>query len=167
MKLAPIDRSHFVASITTDKADTFAKTFLAKADMLGIWGNCYGIVDDNQLTSAIITTYSTRKPLVANLQLLHTFAKHRGKGHAKFLCEHVVKKAFCDGCEYFRVSAEKNAVEFYKKIGFRFLGEQKSGSQLSMFILGGERISEATWIIDPFIKKQIEKKGKGGCVKIY
>ena len=42
MKLRETSREEFVAHISEDKADAFAKTFVAKADMQVIWENCIG-----------------------------------------------------------------------------------------------------------------------------
>ena len=77
MKLRSCSREEFVNAITEDKADNFAKTFRAKADMQDLWGNCMGLWDGDELAGAIIVSYSKRNPIIANLQLLHTFAKHR------------------------------------------------------------------------------------------
>jgi len=56
MKLCDTSRDEFVAHITENKADSFAKTFVAKADMQAIWDNCIGCWDTNELMGAIITT---------------------------------------------------------------------------------------------------------------
>ncbi|MEK9697100.1 MAG: GNAT family N-acetyltransferase, partial [Candidatus Poseidoniales archaeon] len=80
MKLRECTEDQFKAAITSDKADRFAKTFVAKAKMLNKWENCIGAWDNDELMGAILTTVSKRSPKIANLQLLHTFAKHRRKG---------------------------------------------------------------------------------------
>ena len=79
LKLRNCTRTEFIASISSDKEDNFAKTFVAKADMQDQWGYCIGAFDNDKLTAAIITTISKTKPHVANLQLLHTFVKHRSE----------------------------------------------------------------------------------------
>ena len=83
--IKPVSRDEFVSAISTDKADAFAKTFVAKADMQENWDSCQGYWVDDELFGAIIVTISKREPKTANLQLLHTFAKHRRKGVAKVL----------------------------------------------------------------------------------
>ena len=42
MTLRETTRDEFVAHITEDKADAFAKTFVAKADMQQQWQYCIG-----------------------------------------------------------------------------------------------------------------------------
>lgn len=164
-----IDRNLFVSQITTDKKDSFAKTFVAKADMQKQWDRCIGAFDENNnLMGAIICTHSKRSPYVANLQLLHTFCKYRKLGVGKALCQYVIDKAVDSNVEYFRVSAEKTAVEFYKKIGFKFWGKQKSGCSLSIFKLTNNNIKDGIYDIqDKIVHSAVYKKGKGGCVEVY
>lgn len=168
MKLNKCSRADFIAAITEDKEDNFAKTFVAKADMQDQWDFCIGAYDGNELTAAIITTISKTKPHVANLQLLHTFAKHRGKGSARLLCEDSLKRARASGATYFRVSSEKPSVGFYERLGFKFWGAQKSGCSLSIFRIGGDTYQEADYdYSDTVINKAVNRKGKGGCTTLY
>lgn len=169
MKLRKCTKAEFQAAISSDKADNFARTFIAKADMQEQWDYCWGAyTDDDELMAAIITTVSKRKPYVANLQLLHTFAKHRGKGAAKVLCEDSLRQVKKKGAQYFRVSSEIDAVGFYEKIGFKFWGKQKSGCQLSIFRIDGNTFAEGDYdYTDQMINNAIHKKGKGGCVEIF
>lgn len=170
MRLSKCERHEFFAAITNDKADKFAKTFIAKADITpGAWLNCWGVYnDDGELMAAIITTISKRKPYVANLQLLHTFAKHRGKGAARVLCEDALRNVTKLGADYFRVSSEPESVGFYEKIGFKFWGKQKSGCQLSIFRIHGDKFSTGDYdYSDQTIYNAVNKKGKGGCVELF
>lgn len=168
LKFRECNRYEFVSAISSDKADNFAKTFKAKADMQNLWGSCMGLWDGNELTGAIIVSYSKRTPIIANLQLLHTFAKHRRKGVARTLCEWAFKDCKSHMATYLRVSAEKPAVPFYEAIGMIMLGEQKSGCQLSMCRLQGNDWSECDYsLVDTVIQKAVYKKGKGGCKKIF
>lgn len=168
LKLSKCSRDEFIAAISTDKADSFAKTFVAKADMQEQWDDCIGAFDGNDLTAAIITTISKTKPHVANLQLLHTFVKHRGKGSARLLCEDSLIRARTNGATYFRVSSEKSAVGFYERLGFKFWGAQKSGCSLSVFRIGGNTFLEGDYdLSDTTINKAVNRKGKGGCTTFY
>ena len=166
-KLRKTTAEEFTSAITTDPADKFAKTFLAKANMQEQWDYCTGLWDGNDLLGAIITTISKRSPKVANLQLLHTFAQHRGKGVGRTLCIDSLQKAKADKALYFRVSAEPDAVAFYEKCGFQFLGKQKSGCQLSMFRINNTFQDGYYDISDPTIFAAVNKKGKGGCVEVF
>lgn len=168
MKLLNCSREDFVSAITEDKADNFAKTFVAKADMQDLWNRCMGLWEGEELAGAIIVSYSKRSPIVANLQLLHTFAKHRRKGVGKTLCDWGFRDAKLHSATYLRVSAEKPAVPFYESIGMTMLGEQKSGSQLSMCRLRGNSWSDCEYsLVDSTIYNAVYKKGKGGCVKVF
>ena len=168
MKLRKTSREEFVSFISEDSGDKFAKTFVAKANMQEQWEYCIGCWDEDELLGAIITTISKRFPKVANLQLLHTFVKARGKGVGKILCNASLAAARENGASYFRVSAERDAIAFYERIGFVFLGEQKSGCRLSMFRINGKSFSEGLYSIeDPVIYNAVNKKGKGGCVKVF
>ena len=165
-----VDREEFMANMTDDKADGFARTFVAKANMGGdkYWDNCLGVYSDDGLMGAIIVTVSIRKPHVANLQLLHTFAKHRRKGAATLLVQAGLNSAINEGAEYMRVSSEIPAFSFYEALGFEWIGEQKSGCRLSMFKINGEKVSDGLFDInDPVINKAAFTKAKGGCVKIF
>ena len=170
MKLHNCTREQFVAAITDDKADSFAKTFVAKADMQKNWHECLGAFnDDGELMGAIITTIGKTNPKVANLQLLHTFAKHRRKGVAK----HLTLRSFSDatwinGAVYFRVSAEPDAVAFYESVGFKFWGKQKGGCSLSMFKVAGGRIDTGIYDEnDPVIRKALFSGRKGSLASSY
>jgi ribosomal protein S18 acetylase RimI-like enzyme len=169
LKLSKCSRDEFIKAISDDKNDKFAKTFVAKADMQDQWSDCWGAYNDGgELMAAIITTISKRRPFVANLQLLHTFAKHRGQGAAKILCLESLRLVKSKGAQYFRVSSEPDAVGFYTKIGFKFWGKQKSGCQLSIFRIDGDTYSEGDYdYTDQMINNAIHKKGKGGCVEIF
>lgn len=168
MKLRSCTSDEFKAHISDDPADKFAKTFVAKANMQEQWDYCIGAWDGNELMGAIITTISKRSPKVANLQLLHTFVKHRGKSVAKILTQDSLIRARKAGAIYFRVSAEPDAVGFYERIGFKMLGEQKSKCQLSMFRIKSNLIADGEFNIDDtVIYNAVHKKGKGGCVKVF
>lgn len=169
MKLRKCTREEFVAAITEDKADGFAKTFRAKADMQEQWDDCIGAFDDNdELMGAIITTLGKTSPKVANLQLLHTFNKHRRKGVAKELTNKSFIDAKWNGAVYFRVSAEPEAVAFYESVGFRFWGLQKSGCSLSIFKVVGIDISSGLYDDnDPIIRKALYSGRKGSLASSY
>jgi|LauGreDrversion4_2_1035121.scaffolds.fasta_scaffold06568_5 GNAT superfamily N-acetyltransferase len=169
MKLHKCTRDEFKAAITTDKADAFAKTFVAKADMQKFWNDCIGAyTDDGDLMGAIITTVSKRDPKVANLQLLHTFSAHRRKGVAKELTLQSYADAVTAGAIYFRVSAEPGAVNFYESVGFKFWGLQKSGCSLSMFKVAGSTLSEGIYNDqDPFIRSALYSGRKGALASSY
>ena len=171
MMLRETSREEFVKHITEDKADAFAKTFVAKADMQDIWAYCIGCWEtsaDGELMGAIITTCSKKSPYTFNLQLLHTFAKHRRKGVARILTQNSLDRAQGLGTSYYRVSAEPDAVVFYESMGFKFLGKQKSGCSLSIFKINGKNFSDGFYdLSDPVIHAAVYKKGKGGCVLVY
>ena len=168
MTLRETTRDEFVAHITEDKADSFARTFVAKADMQQQWEHCIGCWDTNELMGAIITTRSKRTPYVFNLQLLHTFAKHRRKGVARVLTQDSLDRAQGLGTSYYRVSAEPDAVVFYESMGFKFLGKQKSGCSLSMFKINGKNFADGLYdLTDPVILGAVHKKGKGGCIEVF
>jgi hypothetical protein len=168
MKLKTCTRDEFVSAITADKADSFAKTFVAKADMQKIWDSCIGAYDGDELMGAIITTVSIRSPKVANLQLLHTFAKHRRKGVAKTLTNASFSEAVVLGSIYFRVSAEPDAVAFYESIGFKFWGLQKSGCSLSIFKINGTNINDGLYDdSDPIVNRALYSGKKGSLVSSY
>ena len=148
--------------------DKFAWTFNAKADAMNLWEHCVGWYDANgHIMGAIVVRHNKRQP-VANLQLLHTFNKHRRKGVGRVLTEHQFEESYKSGMKYFRVSAEIDAVPFYKALGFKFWGEQKSGCQLSIFKIGGPTIAEGQYDIeDPIINRAIYTKARGGLVKVF
>ena len=169
MKLHKCTREDFQSAITDDKADSVAKTFVGIANMQNKWNECLGAFSsDGELMGAIITTIGKTTPKVANLQLLHTFAKHRRKGVAKVLTLQSFKDSIGAGAVYFRVSAEPGAVAFYESVGFRFWGLQKSGCSLSMFKIDGENISSGIYDNkDPVLQKALYSGRKGSLASSY
>ena len=167
VRLETTSHETFAAAITDKKEDKFAKTFVAKCNMMDAWDKCIGAYVDNELAGAVVLTISKREPKVANLQLLHSFHSHRGKGIGKLLCQIALDLAVYEKCDYFRVSAEPDAVVFYEKCGMKFLGKQKSGSQLSMFRISSPRFQNNDYAPDAYIYKQMTRKGKGGCVEMF
>lgn len=166
MKLYKCSKEDFVNAMTDDPADKFAKTFVAKASMQNQWDYCVGAWNDNELLGAIITTVS--KSGVANLQLLHTFAAHRGKGVGSVLTDQSLEYAIENGAKYFRVSAEPDAVAFYEKRGFKFWGKQKSGSSLCMFKINGSSYHDGIYDDkDPVLKKALYSGRKGSLESSY
>lgn len=166
MLLRETNRDEFVAHLTKEKTDRFAHTFLAKCDMLNAWDKCMGAWIGDKLAGAIVVTVSKRQPLTANLQLLHTFNQFRGRGVASLLCEYGLQYAFENKAEYFRVSAELDAVAFYEKFGFKMIGRQKT-AKLAMFRLQSPLIHQNDFKLDHYIWKQMNRKGKGGCIECY
>ncbi len=168
LQLRKCTREEFVSAITEDKADGFAKTFRAKADMQEQWDECLGAFDSSgELMGAIITTLGKTNPRVANLQLLHTFNKHRRKGVAKELTLASYDDIVARGAVYFRVSAEPGAVAFYESLGFRFWGKQKSGCSLSIFKVNG-RLEDGIYDEnDPTVRKALYSGRKGSLASSY
>jgi ribosomal protein S18 acetylase RimI-like enzyme len=169
MKLQPVTREQFVGAITDDKADKFAKTFVAKATMQEQWLHCQGCwSEQGELMGAIIVTKSKRLPTVYNLQLLHTFGAFRKMGVGRFLVESILKQIGNEREAYFRVSSEPDAVGFYEALGFTFLGKQKSGCLLSMFKIVDSNPANGIYSLDEeAIFKAVHKRGKGGCVVVF
>jgi len=169
MKLQPVTREQFVGAITDDKADKFAKTFVAKATMQEQWLHCQGCwSEQGELMGAIIVTKSKRLPTVYNLQLLHTFGAFRKMGVGRFLVESILKQIGNEREAYFRVSSEPDAVGFYEALGFTFLGKQKSGCLLSMFKIVDSNPANGIYSLDEeAIFKAVHKRGKGGCVQVF
>lgn len=163
MTIKPTSRAEILGAFANSedkKADAFLKTFVGKADKQTMWHLCKGAYDENnQLAGVIITTMSkksARVPRSANLQLMHTLSKFRGRGVGRILVEDSIKNAIAEECEYFRVSAERTAVGFYAKCGIPFLGMQKSGTFLSLFNISGDRV-----VIDEYIHdKAMHRVGK-------
>lgn len=168
LQLRKCTRDEFVSAITEDKADGFSKTFRAKADMQKQWDECLGSFDSSgELMGAIITTLGKTNPRVANLQLLHTFAKHRRKGIAKQLTLASYDDVVSRGAVYFRVSAEPGAVLFYENIGFKFWGLQKSGCSLSMFKIADSLNNGIYDDADPILQKALYSGRKGSLASSY
>lgn len=169
MILQSVSREQFVGAISDSKADKFAKTFVAKATMQEQWLHCQGCwSEQGELMGAIIVTKSKRLPHVYNLQLLHTFGAFRKMGVGRFLVESVLEQVSNETEAYFRVSSEPDAVGFYEALGFKFLGKQKSGCQLSMFRINGANPSQGIYRLDEeAIFKAVHKRGKGGCVVVF
>jgi len=166
MEIRKTNREEFMKHMTPCGEDGFAKTFVAKCNMIDAWGQVFGAWEGNELLGAIVMTISKTQPLSMNLQLLHTFAKHRFKGVGKALCNYAVSKAHTNEVKYFRVSAEPEATEFYKKCGFKFWGKQKSKCSLCIFKVGGLRIQNGVYDPqDPFTLKKLFRKGKGALVE--
>src|ERR1051326_6442246 len=163
----PVRFEHFQARMPFSKEDAFCKTYVAKARVMGLWEQTWGILTDQGLLRAAITVTENRRA-VTNLQLLHTMFSERGQGLGKYLCEWALRRAFERDQKYFRVSAEVDAVKFYQRIGYKFLGRQKSGCQLSIFKIGGPEITDAIYDPeDPVIQSALNSRARGGVVERF
>jgi len=146
--------------------DGFAKTVVSKCRTYDLWDRTYGYFVNNELVGIVITTYTKRKPITANLQILFTYHVHRGNGYAKDMVLESIRQAYEYGCEYYRVSSEATAVQFYEKLGFKFFCKQKSGTQLSIFKVNNAIIQDSDFNRDEKMDKMYFRKGKGGCVEV-
>lgn len=168
MQFKPCTKEQFQNAVTTDKEDNFTKYFIGKANHNDQWDSCYGAFDQDILLGGIIVTITKKNPISANIQLLHTFAAHRGKRVGTFLCEESLKMARAKGAKYFRVSARPEAFGFYEKTGFKYWGRQQSGCRLSMFRISDDTIKSGIYdYSDKVIYSAVNKKGQGGCVEIF
>lgn len=169
LELRAITREEFVGEmkVSSGREDAFARTFVSKCDMLKAWPQTFGIVVDGRVAAAITVTLSKRKPLVGNLQLLHTFAWARKRGYARHLCMVAVGEFSSRGAEYFRVSSEPESVDFYRKCGFKFWGRQKK-CFLSMFQVAGTAPCDGVYCReDPVIQKALHSGRKGSLVETF
>ena len=164
-----VTRDEFIVSRDnfSGREDRFARTFVAKADTMGLWPLARGVWVDGVVAAAIVVRVSKRRPLTANLQLLHTFSPYRRHGLASLL----IQDSFShlpEEVEYFRVSSEPDAIPFYRSLGFRFWGEQKSGTLLSIFRISGPQIKHGIYSReDPIISSAVNKTGRGGVVNLF
>jgi predicted GNAT family acetyltransferase len=153
--------------MTDHKDDKFAKTFVAKANTQNLWKDCVGYWKGSTLCAAIITKQTARYLKTANLSLLHTFAKHRAKGYGTMLVQDSLHEALRQGCLYYRVSSEFVAAPFYRKLGFKFLGRQKT-AELSMFRLNGPSPKDGAYdITDSHIADSVMTKRRGALARSY
>lgn len=167
LEVVPITYEDFAKRMPFAKEDNFAKTFLAKVRVMNLWSGTYGILNEQGVLRAAITVTENRRG-VTNLQLLHTFSTERRSGLGKYLCDWSLKRAYERGQGYFRVSAEVSAVDFYKRIGYKFLGKQKSGCLLSIFKIGGPRIEDAIYDLDDrVIQSALNSKARGGVIERF
>lgn len=167
--ITPISRDQFIAT-PHGEHDKFAMTFVAKADALGLWPLARGILNENRtVAAAIVVRYSKRTPTVANLQLLHTFGASRRRGLARTLVLDAWAQLKPHGVPYFRVSSEPDAAPFYRSLGFKFWGEQKSGCLLSISAVNGADSPEGSVYDrdDPVVFKALNSKQRGAIVKHF
>jgi ribosomal protein S18 acetylase RimI-like enzyme len=165
-RLHEVTREQFVNHLTDDPADKFAKTFRSKADMQDLWP-CIGAWRKTILLGAIAWTVTKKAPQVGNLQLLHTFNKHRGRNIGSGLCLYFLRVLCNERVPYFRVSSEPGAVVFYRKLGIKFVGRQKT-ALLAIGKIEGTTFHECNYSLkDEIVQKAIYRKGKGGCIEVF
>jgi hypothetical protein len=172
MKYRVITREEFLSVERNKQHDKFAGTFVAKADAMNLWDDAVGAIDEEtgELMGAMIIRISKRKPKVANLQLLHTFYKHRRKGVASFLVTNGYKNVVAPLALLFRVSSEPEALPFYRSLGLRFWGEQKSGSLLCMHAVDKitGNMKDGIYSLEiKAINTAINSKMRGGVIKLF
>lgn len=147
------------------RSDSFAGTFISKCDTLGRWDCCTGAYACGELVGATVLTFSKKLPTVANLQLIHTFSKHRGRGFGAEMLDEVLARA-SRVAAYFRVSSEPESVGFYRNRGMRFWGKQKGGCFLCMFRFNADG-SACYDLSDAVISKAVHSRVKGGVVELF
>jgi ribosomal protein S18 acetylase RimI-like enzyme len=157
-----IGRNEF-ATTPRGEGDRFANTFTAKADTMQLWPLVRGIMSQkHRVKAAICFRLSQRQPVVANLQLLHTFEAERHKGLATELVE-IEYRRISQLAEYFRVSSEHDAVGFYRKLGLKFWGRQKSGTFLCIHRITGANPRNGDYTPNDFINGLLHS-GRRGCL---
>jgi GNAT superfamily N-acetyltransferase len=164
LSIERIKREDFVKGPHTGP-DRFAGTFKAKADLLDLWPHALGITDGDRVAGAIVIKVNTRAP-VANLQLLHTFADYRKQGIARRLVLHAYA-LISDQAKYFRVSSEHDAQDFYRKLGLKFWGEQKSGSLLCAHKITCADPAKGDYRLDDTLRMMLYSHKRGTLVKRY
>lgn len=163
-------REQFVSAVSDDPADKFTKFFIKMSDDKGWWGMCEGLFDeDGDLMGAIINREIKRSGVrFTQLQLLHTFAKHRRKGVGKKLALTAHDFAVNRGISYFRIMAEQDARPFYESIGFEVVGQQKAGHFLILGRVQGEGFSDYHYELDDkVIHHEACVVPRGGCVELF
>lgn len=61
-----------------------------------------------------------------HIKRIFTVKHQRGKGYAKRLLEHAWKDGYNKGCKVIRMWCDKEAIPFYSKLGFKYLGINKN-----------------------------------------
>jgi hypothetical protein len=166
-----ITRGQFV-SMSSSGDDRFAATFRAKADAMGLWEYTVGFLDGDKVMSAICVKQTRREPVVANLQLLHTFAVYRRQGLARrlVLSEYgrlPIRACLGVGVEFFRVSSEPDAVAFYRSLGLKFWGYQKSGSLLCLHRICDKDPANGDYKLTKFIEGALSSGRRGALVERF
>ena len=146
--------------------DHFAGTFRAKADTMKLWPLVEGWVEGDKICAAICIRITKRAPLVANLQLLHTFSTERRRGLATKLVLRGYWMA-AQTADYFRVSSEPDAQEFYRSLGLKFWGTQKSGSLLCVHRIKGNEPDTGNYAMTPAIQKMLFSGRRGALVEKF
>ncbi len=170
MRYKTLTREDFVATPKDPDLDKFANTFRAKADTMKLWPHAKGLfTDDGELMCAIIIRVTKRSgAMVANLQLLHTFGKWRRQGLARDLVLTEYSNLSFEGVEYFRVSSEITALPFYRSLGLKFWGEQKSGTLMCMHQIKSADPHDGVYqMSDPVVAGALFTKARGGIVTLY
>jgi ribosomal protein S18 acetylase RimI-like enzyme len=85
----------------------------------------YGAFLDDQLV-CVASLYSKSINGITRVRLrkFATLEAYQGKGIGRKLLEHMIKDLTVKGVDYFWCDARKSAVEFYKKSGFKSLGNE-------------------------------------------
>lgn len=165
MRIESITKEDFGIAVSNHPDDAFAlRYFIPHATKDELWGTTYGAYKNGLLAGAIALR---ERPNYFNIKLLHTFAAHRKQGVARALCDWAVAKAYCAGKKYFRVAANPNAFAFYRAVGFKIRGIQRSGCGLVAFRIGGPEIKHAIYEEDEQIRQWVHAKQMGGCVKVF
>jgi len=112
-------------------SSTCSKSHLAMAlydwNKEGNWTNKNAFVLDHRQQGYVFYTFTTREPRHCTIRHLFVLEEHRKKGIGRLLIEDISKHMFFEGVNRFRFFCNKPAIEFYKKLGFSFLGESKQG----------------------------------------
>jgi len=103
-------------------------------------------------------TKETKDNLQITFDVFFVDENERGKGIGENLFIHFLDLANLKK-KYIRISSEKNALQFYEKMGIKFLCKQKSGTSLTLFRIDNGKFN---FTIDSFIEKKMKAK-IGGC----
>jgi GNAT superfamily N-acetyltransferase len=161
MHIKHLTRDEFVSCAPLE--EEFRKYYIRECDDMEGWASTFGAWQDgfeDILLGAITIKIPKRWPLCCNIKLLYVFGASQGHGVGSELCQFAFRMAHFCKAEYFRVSVNPKAEQFYRKLGFKYWGRQRSGCFLSVFKVNGPEITDGLYVRDRYVDNCLTK----GCL---
>lgn len=166
MHIAKIDKAEIVKLFSNYPKDSYDYNYIFNDcipyyDKNNFWVTSPAVLFDNEakVGSICFYVYDMYKDLTyLDIKRIMTTTENRGKGYGTTLLDTIINHSLQNDVKYIRMFCNPDSVDFYRKNGYHFHGETKTGyTFVFQPIAEFERDVERGYLEQEFIHHQIKK----------